>query len=380
MDAPGTSTAITDSLCKLCNKNSRVYTCPRCGIGYCNVDCYKSEAHSECSESFYKQCVEEELKSEERDPEGRKRMIEILRRVREQDLKNTDFESESDEGEEEEGAEQSDEQLDSDDEEDVPDLGKRLENINLDNADEVWSALTDDEKQQFEALIKNGEIEKLLPQWAPWWTYHVKKKLVQDVDQQDKEETNEYPALIEVLIFNELQKASPNVRYNIINVVYAYAYVANYYNGDYSNCPLEAAVVFLDLSENMKANKVYKDAQSAIASVTHNVVNCDWLPQDEHTLSAFKEAGDSIMEGPEQKNKYFYIAIALSELHRLLAAAKEEISKHKNKPERKEFSEKFLQRYNMDYTHISKKSLLLYGKKLEYYLSWIKSCHMNAYA
>lgn len=70
-----------------------------------------------------------------------------------------------------------------------------------------------------------------------------------------------------------LQKASPNVRYNIINVIYAYAYVANYYNGDYSNCPLEATVVFLDLSENMKANKIYEDAQSAIASVTHNVVN-----------------------------------------------------------------------------------------------------------
>ena len=74
--------------------------------------------------------------------------------------------------------------------------------------------------------------------------------------------------------------------------------------------------MFLDLSENMKANKVYEDAQSAIASVTRNVVNCNWLSQDEHTLAAFKEAGDSIMEGPEQKNKYFYIAIALSELHR----------------------------------------------------------------
>ena len=70
----------------------------------------------------------------------------------------------------------------------------------------MWSALTDDEKQQFEALIKNDEIDKLLPQWAPWWTYHVKKKLVQDMDQQDKEERSEYPALIEVPIFNELQK------------------------------------------------------------------------------------------------------------------------------------------------------------------------------
>lgn len=96
-----------------------MYTCPRCGIGYCNVDCYKSEAHLECSESFYKQCIEDELKSQEKDAEGRKKMIEILKRVHEQDLRNTDFESDdaSDEGGRAE--DELEEQLDSDDEENV---------------------------------------------------------------------------------------------------------------------------------------------------------------------------------------------------------------------------------------------------------------------
>lgn len=203
-----------------------------------------------------------------------------------------------------------------------------------------------------------------------------------------------------------LQKASPNVQFNIIHVIYTYAYVANYYNGDYSNCPLEATVIFLDLCDNIRLNKNYENAQSAIASVTQNIVSvstvnfdnsifqiilsipirnikhcycfqCNWLPQDEQTLSAFKEAGDMIMQGPEQKNKYFYIAIALSELHRLIMKAKEEISKYKNKSGAKEFSKRFAQRYNVEYANLSKKTLVLHCKKLEYYLSWCKSQHIH---
>ncbi|XP_076162753.1 zinc finger HIT domain-containing protein 2 [Ptiloglossa arizonensis] len=375
MDSPGTSATNTNNFCKLCNTRPRVYTCPRCGIAYCNVDCYKSEAHLECSESFYRQCVEEELESHGNDPEDRKKMIEILRRVHKETLKDVDLET--DDISDEETIEESEELLDSDDEENIPDLEQRLHNVNLDNADEVWSALTITEKQEFEALLKNGDIEKLLPQWIPWWTHHIKKKLVQDMDEQDNEQKTELPPLIDVPIFNELQKASSNVHFNLINVIYAYAYIANYYNGDYLNCPIEATVVFLDLSDNMKLNKVYENVESAISSVVRNIVNCNWLPQDEQTLSAFKEAGDLIIQGPEKRNKYFYIAITLSELYRLLTATKEEISKHKNRAGNKEFSTKFAQRYNMNNINLSKKALLLYCKKLEYYLSWIKSRHLS---
>ncbi|XP_076294270.1 zinc finger HIT domain-containing protein 2 [Lasioglossum baleicum] len=376
MDDPGTSEVITDNLCKFCGTNPRVYTCPRCGLGYCNVDCYKSEAHSECSESFYKQCVEDELKSQEKDPELKQKMVEILRRVHETDL--TNFDSENDNASEnEEDDEELEGQLDSDDEEDIPDLERRLHDVNLDNADEVWTILTDSERQEFEALVKNGEIEKLLPQWVPWWTYHIKKKLVQDMDEEDNEQIMEYPPLIDVPIFNELQKASPNVYFNLVNVIYAYAYTANYYNGDYSNCPVDAMVVFLDLCDNMKLNKVYESTESAIAAVVHNIVNCNWLPQDERTLLGFKEAANSIIQGPEERNKYFYIATALSELHRLLAAAKEEVSKLKDKAGSNEFSNTFRQRYNKSEIKLSRKSLLLCCKKLEYYLSWIKNMHVK---
>lgn len=170
MDYQGISSN-TDNICKLCNVRPCIYTCPRCEIKYCSSVCYKSEAHSECSESFYKQCVIDEIKSHEKDTEGRKKMLEILKRVHEEDIKNMEALASDDEIDDE-----LKEELDSDDDNDIPDLESRLHNINLDNADEVWSALTDAEKQEFEALIKNGDVEKFLPQWIPWWTYHTKKE------------------------------------------------------------------------------------------------------------------------------------------------------------------------------------------------------------
>lgn len=44
--------------------------------------------HLDCSESFYKQCVEEELKSQERDPKDQRKMIDILKRLHDDDMDN----------------------------------------------------------------------------------------------------------------------------------------------------------------------------------------------------------------------------------------------------------------------------------------------------
>jgi len=56
-----------------------------------------------------------------------------------------------------------------------------------------------------------------------------------------------------------------------MNVIYAYAYIALYYIGDYLNCAEEAAHVFLIICGNMKNNEVFKDADSAIESVIENI-------------------------------------------------------------------------------------------------------------
>lgn len=94
------------------------------------------------------------------------------------------------------------------------------------------------------------------------------------------------------------------------------------------------------------------------------------MPQDEQTLAALREAGASILRGPGVEMKTVYTSAALSELHRLLAAAKKEISICKSGNQ--EFTKRFLQKHSDD-ASLSKKSILLCLKKLEYYLSWVKT-------
>lgn len=99
------------------------------------------------------------------------------------------------------------------------------------------------------------------------------------------------------------------------------------------------------------------------------------MPQDERTLIALKEAGISIIKGPDTAMKTIYISAALSELHRLFIAAKEEISTQKNGS-----NQGFMKRFSYKHSNnikLSKKTILLCLKKLEYYLSWSKTATQN---
>lgn len=55
--------------------------CPKCGAPYCSLLCYKSSSHLECSEVFYKDCIEEELDIQGSDDASKREMINILKRV-----------------------------------------------------------------------------------------------------------------------------------------------------------------------------------------------------------------------------------------------------------------------------------------------------------
>lgn len=77
------------------------------------------------------------------------------------------------------------ETIDSDDEEDVLDLGDRLAGIDLNHTDKVWERLTNDEKQEFMAFLKSGDVAKFVPKWEPWWKFDNTKK-VQEVEECGK--------------------------------------------------------------------------------------------------------------------------------------------------------------------------------------------------
>jgi len=145
----------TENICKFCTEIQSKYICPKCGAPYCSLACYKSSNHLECTEQFYKQCIEEELNIQDSDGVRKKEMIDILKRVY---------------GENEES------ESDSDDEE-FTDINERLNGIDLDDSEKVWSSLTDTEKAEFEHLVKSGDITKILPQYTPWWCLPIEKKI-----------------------------------------------------------------------------------------------------------------------------------------------------------------------------------------------------------
>lgn len=96
-----------------------------------------------------------------------------------------------------------DEPADSDDEPEI-DLEERLKDLNLDDADAVWNALTEDERNEFEALLNQGDVGSIMPQWDPWWTYRRDKKLVEDVGVDHGDALKKCPQLKAVPEFKTL--------------------------------------------------------------------------------------------------------------------------------------------------------------------------------
>lgn len=48
-------------LCEYCDEKTFKYSCPKCNIKYCSVECYKLHNQKTCSESFFKQQIENEI-------------------------------------------------------------------------------------------------------------------------------------------------------------------------------------------------------------------------------------------------------------------------------------------------------------------------------
>ncbi|XP_063237126.1 zinc finger HIT domain-containing protein 2 [Bacillus rossius redtenbacheri] len=63
-------------LCSICRSVPQKYVCPRCNAPYCSLPCYKSPAHSNCSEAFYRECVMEEMKSSPVNPKPAEEMLQ----------------------------------------------------------------------------------------------------------------------------------------------------------------------------------------------------------------------------------------------------------------------------------------------------------------
>ncbi|CAJ0870883.1 2464_t:CDS:2 [Entrophospora sp. SA101] len=114
----------------------------------------QNQSHLTCTESFYKDNIMEEIKSQGLvDEDQKNKMLNFLRK----------FEQENDETIKE--SIYQDQDL-----EDEEDIIERFKDINIDSADfqTIWNKLTEKERQEFlEGKIENFIVE--LELWKPWW-------------------------------------------------------------------------------------------------------------------------------------------------------------------------------------------------------------------
>lgn len=341
-------------------KSQAKYACPKCNVEYCSVECYKSDAHGQCSEAFYKDCVLSELDSQDADPEARTKMLEMLSRLHNSEL-------ETDENE-----------LDSDDESDELDLADRLHGIDLDDADSVWNRLTAKEKEEFEEILRNGDVTKILSSWEPWWCHRVKKKVIQDLD--STEETDDSykkccPLVDEdIQPLSKLSKVKPStcVMWNLANVLSSYVITVRIYNGDHESYTQEAASVLISFCTNLSSNQNFEDFNLAVTTARQEAINAPWITAEVVDEIQLRQDLENICNGPLETKNNFYVLAALCDIHRLFNK-----SKSNKKDIRSKADGEFSRRYpdtSLEDTipKVTKEKLKGCIRKIEFYQSWAK--------
>ncbi|XP_055877529.1 zinc finger HIT domain-containing protein 2-like isoform X1 [Biomphalaria glabrata] len=298
------------STCKICLLVEAKYTCPRCNLSYCSVPCYQSEKHVGCSEAFYKDWVVSELKDMTNNPDDRKKVLEMLSK----DL-------------EEKANEETDD--DSDD-----DLAVRLNGLDLDkDISTVWKRLTKKEREEFAKMYLDGRIATLIELWTPWWRSKKNNKLVTDKLEDDVKVEEKIPeSLTDVPDINILLKSkrpSANLRFDLINILFSYAYVCRIHNGTHLECPVDSCQELLSIS--VVLNEQY--SCSSIGEAIQKSVESFYKREKSSQSSSFKflmtllEDLLVLISGPGSTKCLTFMTAALSDLTQLLRMAHHIIKK-----------------------------------------------------
>lgn len=80
---------------------------------------------------------------------------------------------------------------------------------------------------------------------------------------------------MKIIIFYYFQKQTPAdcVKYNLINVLSAYAFTARYFNGEYFHFIQEAVTCIISLSQTLKLAQNFEDFETSIKSVEQECIN-----------------------------------------------------------------------------------------------------------
>lgn len=300
------------------------YTCPRCNVPYCSLRCYR--AHGTCAEEFYRDQVLGELRGRSASPS---RLATALRRLRQQ------RETEDEPG----------------------DAGLRPGPA-PGGLSGLWERLAPAEKVAFERLLSRGEAGRLLPPWRPWWWGRgAAPRLLEelgDAPSGDAEELEpsparmppepmrDEPAAVEPVLGDLLGacppavptripalaslsrgRTSPLLRFQLPNVLFAYAHTLALYHGGDEALLSDFCATLLGVSGALGAQQVFASAEEALQAAAHVLEAGEHPPGPLGTRGAMREAARILLgEGPA--NQKSYTLAALGDLAQTLGRARKQ--------------------------------------------------------
>ncbi|XP_052859194.1 zinc finger HIT domain-containing protein 2 [Drosophila gunungcola] len=384
----------SEEKCHFCRETPFKYTCPKCNALYCSVGCYKSKDHLKCSEEFYKSCIQDELSGNtvtQESQEDMRKIYDILKRMRETDggFNPQDFDTDglenpldSDGGEEAELEDEGEEDPAEEDprEEDFEeDIAARLKGVDINDADEVWSRLTTEEQEEFQKLITNSDIMKLMPDYKPWWNKPKNSKIVViSTPEEAAKKENSMPEIYSnIAKFSDIcnKTPSPCLHYNLWNILSAYACVARFFGGEQRTNASEAVAHLVNLSATLKYGTNFEDAEDAIVSVEMEAITTGNGPAGAAAVGSARAGANFLVESREQlqqdarqlmATKDHKLA-ALSDVLHLLQQTKA-MSRRKN-PQEAEFQKLFALASGSVELDRTKLSQLV--RKIEFMLSYV---------
>ncbi|KAL6642814.1 hypothetical protein ACP70R_020995 [Stipagrostis hirtigluma subsp. patula] len=242
------SFAETRVICRVCQKQFAQYTCPRCNSRYCSLPCYKG--HSvQCTESFMRENVMDELKQMQPEDESKKKMLDILKRLHLEEEMESDGEDESM-------------------------MSEELIQKVMSGKEIKLEDLSDDEIKRFRQALASGELSKMIEPWTPWWkkpsarsiylspdgSQLIKQVSLEDAATSDPM-TDDEPSINEIPegpdsplpSLKQLTRAEPSplLAVHLVDILYSYCFTLRLYNGDWHSDPFGASTVALSISKVM---------------------------------------------------------------------------------------------------------------------------------
>lgn len=309
----------------------------------------------DCAEAFYEEQVKQELSSKHGDHQSKNKVLEMIKRSQEQG---------DDDGQDEE-------EIDSDDEEDLSD---RLAGIDLDqDPDEVWKRLTAEERADFERLVTTGEISKLLPKFKPWWEWEGAADKVVEVKKKGPPDIPEIDSNISSL--PSTFKPSLNVKYGLVNALYAYSYAVKYFESDHLSRPVDFSALICDISSSLGAQAANFDSFDLALESAAQAVNVTgrWVISSELTRGTKKDVV-KIVKGCTGRRNLFLFA-ALSDLKKCLSLGSKELKKTNDSLTSEATLPPWKKEERSSEIRVDPTVLKKAVKKVEFYLSWVKDYH-----